>query len=120
MKLSALKYAVVALAGFCAGMLAEKLPISGSKDVTAELSHKIFHVSIDEVRALRALSGYRGKPRGDLDALADALVALSQLATKPALRVLEAEINPLIVRAEGEGVVPVDALVRVAASMRNV
>jgi acetate---CoA ligase (ADP-forming) len=75
---------------------------------------------IDEVRALSALSGYRGKPRGDLDALADALVALSQLATKPALRVLEAEINPLIVRAEGEGVVPVDALVRVAASMRNV
>jgi acyl-CoA synthetase (NDP forming) len=75
---------------------------------------------IDEVRALRALAGYRGKPRGDLDALADTLVALSQLATRPALRVLEAEINPLIVRAEGEGVVPVDALVRVAASMRNV
>ncbi|HEY4351691.1 MAG TPA: acetate--CoA ligase family protein [Paraburkholderia sp.] len=75
---------------------------------------------IDEVRALKALGGYRGKPRGDLEALADALVALSQLATKPALRVLEAEINPLIVRAEGEGVVPVDALVRVAASMRNV
>jgi succinyl-CoA synthetase beta subunit len=75
---------------------------------------------IDEVRALRALGGYRGKPRGDLDALADALVALSQLASRPALCVLEAEINPLIVRAEGEGVVPVDALVRVAASMRNV
>jgi acyl-CoA synthetase (NDP forming) len=70
---------------------------------------------IGEVRALKAFTGYRGKPRGDLKALAAALVALSQLATRPDLRVLEAEINPLIVRQEGEGVVPVDALVRVAA-----
>ena len=35
---------------------------------------------IGEVAALKALAGYRGKPAGDLDALADALVALSQLA----------------------------------------
>ena len=35
---------------------------------------------IGEVAALKALAGYRGKPPGDLDALAQALVALSQLA----------------------------------------
>ena len=34
---------------------------------------------IGEVAALKALAGYRGKPAGDLDALAKALVALSQL-----------------------------------------
>jgi acyl-CoA synthetase (NDP forming) len=67
---------------------------------------------IVEVKALQALAGYRGKPAGDLDALAQAIVALSGLALLPDLRVAEAEINPLIVRGVGEGVVAVDALVR--------
>jgi acyl-CoA synthetase (NDP forming) len=65
---------------------------------------------IAEVRGLKALAGYRGKPAGDLAALADALAALSQLAADPAI--VEAEINPLIVRPQGEGVVAVDAVVR--------
>ena len=65
---------------------------------------------IAEVRALIALAGYRGKAKGDLEALAQAIVALSQLASEA--DVAEAEINPLIVRPAGEGVVAVDALVR--------
>ena len=67
---------------------------------------------IGEVAALKALAGYRGKPAGDLDALAQALVALSQLALQTDPPIAEAEVNPLIVRAKGEGVVAVDALVR--------
>ena len=38
---------------------------------------------IAEVRGLKALTGYRGKPAGDLAALAQAVVALSQLAADP-------------------------------------
>ena len=53
-----------------------------------------------------------GRPRGDLEALAEAVVALSNLALSTDARVLEAELNPMIVRAEGRGVVAVDALVR--------
>lgn len=68
---------------------------------------------VAELRAFRALAGYRGRPAGDLDALAQAIVALSRLATHPT-PVLEAEINPLIVLDAGRGVVAVDALVRVA------
>jgi succinyl-CoA synthetase beta subunit len=70
---------------------------------------------IGEVPALRALSGYRGRPAGDLKALAQALVKLSQLADDAS--VAEAEINPLIVREEGQGVVAVDALVRLTAKV---
>jgi len=66
---------------------------------------------IGEVRAMRMFAGFRGKPAGDLDALAHAVVALSQLASMS--DVAEAEINPLIVRPKGEGVIAVDALVRV-------
>ena len=67
---------------------------------------------ITQLRSLVALSGYRGKARGDLDALARAIVALSQLADDPS--VLEAEINPLMVLPLGQGVMAVDALVKLA------
>jgi acyl-CoA synthetase (NDP forming) len=68
---------------------------------------------IAEVKAFRALAGFRGKPPGDLEALANAIVKLSLLAVldEP---VLEAEINPLMVRPAGQGVIAVDALVRIA------
>lgn len=67
---------------------------------------------IHEVKGLSPLRGYRGKPAGDVRALARAVAAVSALAAMP--RVLEAEINPLMVRAEGQGVVAVDALLRLA------
>jgi acyl-CoA synthetase (NDP forming) len=68
---------------------------------------------ITEVRGLAPLAGYRGLPPGDLAALAQAIVALSRLAVTEHIPVLEAEINPLIVRSAGDGVVAVDALVKV-------
>ncbi len=70
------------------------------------------HEMIAEVRSLIALAGYRGRPAGDLDALAHAMVALSRLADDASIA--EAEINPLIVREAGEGVIAVDALVKLA------
>ena len=72
------------------------------------------HEMIAEVRSLMALAGYRGRPAGDFDALARAMVALSQLADDASIA--EAEITPLIVRPAGEGVVAVDALVKLAGN----
>ncbi len=66
---------------------------------------------IGEVRALKTVSGLRGKQRGDLPALAFAISALSQLALQPQHAVQEAEINPVMIMAEGRGVMAVDALV---------
>jgi len=74
----------------------------------------VAHEMIAEVRALLPLAGYRGQPHGDLGALAQGIVALSTLAQADE-SVIEAEINPLIVRADGQGVVAVDALVTLAA-----
>jgi acetate---CoA ligase (ADP-forming) len=70
------------------------------------------HEMIAQVRGLSPLAGYRGLPAGDLAALAQAIVALSRLAVLDAPAVLEAEVNPLIVRPAGLGVVAVDALVK--------
>lgn len=69
------------------------------------------YAMVEEVRALRVLQGLRGRPRGDLDALAQAIVALSQLAVHNPMGVCEAEINPLLVREVGQGVLALDALV---------
>ena len=70
------------------------------------------HAMIAEVRGLMPLAGYRGSPAGDLAALAQAIVSLSRLAVMDSPAILEAEINPLIVRPAGLGVVAVDALVK--------
>jgi acetate---CoA ligase (ADP-forming) len=64
---------------------------------------------IAEVKGLKPLAGWRGLPKGDLDALARAVVAASRLAAQPG--VAEAEINPLIIHAEGQGVTVADAWV---------
>lgn len=68
------------------------------------------HAMIDEVTGLAPLRGYRNLPKGDLDALADAIVKISSLA-EAANPPLDAEINPMIVGAEGKGVFAVDGLV---------
>lgn len=65
-----------------------------------------------EVKGLAPLFGARGRPKGDVDALARAVAALSQLAVGDDPAVLEAEINPLVVLGEGGGAVAVDGWVR--------
>jgi acyl-CoA synthetase (NDP forming) len=65
---------------------------------------------IAQVKAFALLRGYRGAPKGDLPALAQVVAAVSQLALVREIE--EAEINPLLVREQGEGVVMLDALIR--------
>ena len=65
---------------------------------------------ISEVKAFTILRGYRGKPQGDLEALARAVAAVSGLAIRPDVE--EAEINPVLVGPEGEGIILLDALIR--------
>jgi acetyltransferase len=65
---------------------------------------------IDSLRGSRLLDGYRGRPRADRDALRDALVRLSKLAWWLRDDIVEIDVNPLRVLAEGEGAVVLDAL----------
>jgi len=82
------------------------------RDVTlrlAPVTQEEAQAMIAEVKGLQVLAGWRGLPRGDLAALARAIVALSRLAVREDIR--EAEINPLIIGPEGEGVTVADAWV---------
>ncbi len=69
---------------------------------------------IEEVRGLAPIRGYRSLPRGDCEALARVVHAVSLFASVGG-RMLEAELNPVIVKREGQGVVAVDALARIAS-----
>ena len=70
---------------------------------------------IQETRGARLLHGFRGRPPADVDALADALVCLSQLAVDLGDLIVALDINPLMVLPAGQGVRAVDALMEIAS-----
>lgn len=81
------------------------------KDVTfriAPVTRREATKMVREVRAYPLLRGVRGEPAADVPALVDSILALAQLALDFP-EITEAEINPLLVRPEGKGVVAVDA-----------
>ena len=69
------------------------------------------HRMLRELRGFPLLAGARGRPPGDVDALAAALAALSRFAAAHAGRLESAELNPVMVRPAGRGVIALDALI---------
>jgi acyl-CoA synthetase (NDP forming) len=65
---------------------------------------------IESLTSYPLLVGYRGRPRCDVDVLADAIVAFSRMVLELGDRLVEAEINPLFVLPEGSGVLAADGL----------
>jgi acetyltransferase len=67
---------------------------------------------IEEVKGAKLLRAFRGRPAADIDALADVLVRISEVAATLGSTLAELDINPLMVLPQGTGVKAVDALVR--------
>jgi acetyltransferase len=63
---------------------------------------------IDGLKLARLLAGFRGRPPADREALIEAAVGLAQFYLDHRARIADIEINPLIVRGNGHGVVAVD------------
>ena len=62
------------------------------------------------------LVGYRGKQAGDVDALVAAISAIATYALAHADRLLELDVNPILVLPQGQGVLAVDALIHLTAN----
>ncbi|MCX5834456.1 MAG: acetate--CoA ligase family protein, partial [Deltaproteobacteria bacterium] len=62
---------------------------------------------VREIRGFGLLSGFRGRPRADLEVLERAIVSLSDLAVNHP-EIIEMDINPLMVHGEGKGATLVD------------
>ena len=69
---------------------------------------------LDSLKAAALIAGYRGKPAGDREAVIDAVLAVARFAEDHRGRLVEADINPLMVRPLGRGAVAADALIRLA------
>ena len=68
--------------------------------------------ALGHLKVMRLVSGYRGAPAGDLSALLEAVMAIQAYALVEKERLLELDVNPVMVLPEGKGVVAVDALIR--------
>jgi acyl-CoA synthetase (NDP forming) len=68
--------------------------------------------AIDGLKIAKLLKGYRGRPAGDLGAVADAVAAVAAFAEAHRGNLLELDVNPLMVLRNGA--VAVDALVVLA------
>jgi acyl-CoA synthetase (NDP forming) len=64
-----------------------------------------------ELKTWPLLDGFRGRPKADVEALVSAIVAFSNMSAQIGERLMEAEINPLFVLAEGQGVCAADGVV---------
>jgi len=62
----------------------------------------------------KLLGGYRGRPQADVAALVATAMACARYAEANVDRLVELEINPVIVRPRGQGAVAVDALIRLS------
>jgi acyl-CoA synthetase (NDP forming) len=78
------------------------LPLDAQKHEIIAALHKL--------RAAKLLTGFRGAPPADVEAVAQAVLALGALMAS-APDIVEIDVNPLIVHARGEGATALDALV---------
>jgi acyl-CoA synthetase (NDP forming) len=65
---------------------------------------------ISQVKGSKLLSGFRGSPKADINALVSTLVSVSNLAVHLDGELSELDINPLMVLSDGNGVKAADAL----------
>ena len=72
------------------------------------------HAALQRLTVNKMLQGFRGKPPGDVPALLEAIVAVGRYAENNVASLVELDVNPIIVRPSGAGVVAVDALIRLA------
>jgi acyl-CoA synthetase (NDP forming) len=92
------------------GILVELMKDSASLLLPATREHVL--EALDGLQCAPLLNCFRGCPQADLNAAADAVLALAGLIERDPSAIAELDINPLLVLAEGHGAVAADALVR--------
>lgn len=81
----------------------------GLPPITREEALEMVH----STKVWKLLTGFRGRPKGDLDALVDVIMKVSNLALDFGNTINAFEINPLLVLPQGQGVRAVDVRLEV-------
>ncbi|QQK76578.1 acetate--CoA ligase family protein [Salicibibacter cibarius] len=77
----------------------------------APLSEQDAEDMIRSIKGYKILKGTRGKVPSDISALASDLVKISEFCWQYKDSIIELDINPLVVKSKGEGVVALDAAI---------
>ena len=93
------------------GIFAELL--DDSVTVLFPMNESMILQALEKLKIYRVLQGWRGNPKGDLEALLKTVQAFIEFAENHHQNVLNAEINPLAIRPEGKGVILLDALIQI-------
>ncbi len=80
----------------------------------APLSREAALAMLQRLRLWPLLEGFRGRPALDVPAVVDTLTRVGELAASLGEQLVELDVNPLLVRALGQGVTAVDARVVIA------
>lgn len=75
---------------------------------------------IKQLKSWPLLDGYRGKPKLDVGAVVQAMIGFSTMVASLGERLLEAEINPLLVMEAGQSAIAADAVVILAPQVLSV
>lgn len=89
--------------------------VENEKDIEAllpPLTETQIKNAISRLRIAKLLDGFRGTPPGDVAAIVNTVLTLEDFATRHIDMIAEIDINPLIVRVEGRGVVAADVFIR--------
>jgi acyl-CoA synthetase (NDP forming) len=91
------------------GILVELL--KDSRTLLIPASAQEIESALKSLKSAPLLEGYRGRPKADIDATVQAIDAIQQFAIANSGSLLELDVNPLLIGAQGEGVFAADALI---------
>jgi len=91
------------------GILVELL--QDSKTLLIPATTAAIENAVNRLKSAPLLAGYRGRPKADLKATVQAIAAIQQFAIAHSDSLLELDVNPLLIGAQGEGVFAADALI---------
>ena len=92
------------------GILVELMKDSAS--LLLPVDRELVMNALEELQCAPLFHGFRGRPRADLSAAVDAILAIASLVEKDPASIVEFDVNPLMLLADGRGVVAADALIR--------
>jgi acyl-CoA synthetase (NDP forming) len=99
------------------GILVEMMKDSASL-LMPTTRERVLH-ALDQLKCAPLLKGFRGAPPADLNAAADAILAVAGMVENDPSSIIELDINPLMLLAEGQGVVAADALISLNTKQKS-
>jgi acyl-CoA synthetase (NDP forming) len=96
------------------GVLTELL--SDSVSLLPPWTRESIGEALRRLAVAKLLIGYRSKPRGDVGALVECILQIARYASATSATLIEIDVNPVIVRPEGKGVIAVDTMIRLYRS----